>query len=114
MTEDDVTTWTTFDAHGDFIESANEASANPLTVSVDVSCVAAYKEAVQLRFAYRQASETGQGYTHYYWGIDDVVVSSNNVANDVEITQVTNGDVFGVWEYRMTPLEQAIGHQTAV
>ena len=109
VTEDDVTTWTTFDAHGDFIESANEASANPLTVSVDVSCVAAYKEAVQLRFAYRQAPETGDGYTHYYWGIDDVVVSSNNVANDVEITQVTNGDVFGVWEYRLTPFEQAIG-----
>ena len=109
VTENDVTTWTTFDAHGDFIESANAASANPLTVSVDVSCVAAYKEAVQLRFAYRQAPETGQGYSHYFWGIDDVVVSSNNVANDVEITQVTNGDVFGVWEYRLTPFEQAIG-----
>ena len=37
------------------------------------------------------------------------MVSSNNVANDVEITQVTNGDVFGVWEYRLTPFEQAIG-----
>ena len=88
MTEDDVTTWTTFDAHGDFIESANEASANPLTVSVDVSCVAAYKEAVQLGSPtvrhLKQARDT-----HYYWGIDDVVVRFNNVANDVEITQVT-------------------------
>ena len=28
-TVDGVTSWTTFDAHGDFIESANEASANP-------------------------------------------------------------------------------------
>ena len=108
VTENTVTTWTTFDAHGDFIESANEASANPLPVSLDVSCVAAYEDSVQLRFAYRQAPETGQGYSHYYWGIDDVTVTSNTVANDLEITQVTNGNVFTVWEYRMTPLEQAI------
>ena len=107
-TVDGVTSWTTFDAHGDFIESANEASANPLPVSLDVSCVAAYQDSVQLRFAYRQAPETGQGYSHYYWGIDDVTVTSNTVANDLEITQVTNGNVFTVWEYRMTPFEQAI------
>ena len=30
------------------------------------------------------------------------------MVNDIEITQVTNGDVFSVWEYRLTPLEQAI------
>ena len=77
-------------------------------MSLDVSCVAAYQDSVQLRFAYRQAPETGQGYSHYYWGIDDVTVTSNTVANDLEITQVTNGNVFTVWEYRMTPFEQAI------
>ena len=103
-----VTSWTTFDAHGNFIESANSASANPLPVSVDVSCVAAYQDSVQLRFAYRQAPETGNAYSHYFWGIDDVTVTSNNVANDLEITQVTNGNVFTVWEYRLTPFNQAI------
>ncbi|MDA0940299.1 MAG: T9SS type A sorting domain-containing protein [Bacteroidetes bacterium] len=108
-TVDGITTWTTFDAHGSFIESTNTASANPLPVSVDVSCVAADQDSVNLRFAYRQAPESqGSGYSHYYWGIDDVTVSSNDVMNDIEITQVTNGDVFGVWEYRVTPGEQAI------
>ena len=107
-TEDGVTSWTSFDAHGSFIESANTASANPLPVSVDVSCVAANMDSVNLRFAYRQAPETGNAYSHYYWGIDDVTVTSNDVMNDLEITQVTNGDVFSVWEYRVTPLEQAI------
>tara|TARA_B100000989_G_scaffold123699_1_gene91440 strand:+ start:17910 stop:19979 length:2070 start_codon:yes stop_codon:yes gene_type:complete len=107
-TEDGVTSWTTFDAHGSFIESANSASANPLPVSMDVSCVAANMDSVNLRFAYRQAPETGTAYSHYYWGIDDVLVTSNDVVNDIEITQVTNGDVFSVWEYRLTPLEQAI------
>ena len=60
---------------------------------------------MQLRFAYRQASETGQD-TRITTGIDDVVVSSNNVANDVK-SQVTNGDVFGVG-ILTTPFEQAI------
>ena len=107
-TEDGVTSWTTFDAHGSFIESANTASANPLPVSLDVSCVAANMDSVNLRFAYRQAPETGNAYSHYYWGIDDVTVTSNDIVNDLEITQITNGDVFSVWEYRLTPLEQAI------
>ena len=105
---DGVTNWTSFDAHGSFIESANTASANPLPVSVDVSCVAANQDSVFLRFAYRQAPETGNAYSHYYWGIDDVTVTSNDVLNDIEITQVTNGDVSNVWEYRVTPLGQAI------
>lgn len=106
--EEGVTSWTSFDAHGNFIESANSASANPLPVGVDVSCVAANQDSVQLRFAYRQAPEQGTGYSHYYWGIDDVTVSSNDVSDDIEITQIVNGDVFNVFEYRVTPIEQAI------
>jgi hypothetical protein len=105
---DGVTGWTTFDAHGNFIESANTASANPLPVSVDISCAAANQDSVQLRFSYRQAPETGTAYSHYYWGIDDVTVSTIDVLNDIEITQITNGDVTSVWEYRNTPIEQAI------
>ena len=107
-TVDGVTSWTAFDGHGSFIESANTASANPLPVGVDVSCVAAYQDSVQVRFAYRQAEETATGYSHYYWGIDDVTISTNDVMNDLEVVQVVNGDVFNVWEYRVTPLEQAI------
>ncbi|MGB2229460.1 MAG: hypothetical protein ACPHZB_08020, partial [Flavobacteriales bacterium] len=70
--------------------------------------MAANQDSVQLRFAYRQAPETGAGFSHYFWGIDDVTVSSNQVMNDVEITQIVNGDVWNVFEYRVTPLEQAI------
>ncbi len=102
--EEGVTSWTLFDGHGNFIESANSLSANPFPVGVDVSCVAANQDSVQLRFAYRQAG----GHSHYYWGIDDVTVSSNDVTDDIEITQIVNGDVFNVFEYRVTPIEQAI------
>ena len=46
--------------------------------------------------------------SHYYWGVDDVTISSNEVVNDLEVVQVVNGDVFNVFEYRVTPIEQAI------
>ena len=100
--------WTTFDAHGTFIESVNTASANALTTSVDISCVAANSADVQILFSYLQAPETGDAYSHYYWGIDDVTISENLVYNDLAAVQLTNGDVFGIWEYRVTPIEQAI------
>ena len=108
VSNDGGATWTTFDAHGTFIESANSASANVLTTSVDISCVAAYTADVQVRFSYLQAPETGDAYSHYYWGIDDVTISENPVANDLSTVQLTNGDVWNVFEYRVTPLEQAI------
>lgn len=106
VTNDGGETWTTFDAHGSFIEAANTASANPLPTSLDISCVAAYQSEVQFRFTYTQAPETGNAYSHYYWGIDDVVVTSNPNADDLEIVQLTNGDIWNVWEYRVTPMEQ--------
>ena len=108
VSNDGGLTWTTFDAHGTFIESANQASANVLTTSVDISCVAANNADVQVRFSYLQAPETGDAYSHYYWGIDDVTISENPVANDLSTVQLTNGDVWNVFEYRVTPLEQAI------
>lgn len=100
--------WTTFDAHGTFIESANAASANALTTSVDISCVAANSANVQIRFSYLQPPETGDAYSHYHWGIDDVTISENPVENDLTAVQLTNGDINEGWEYRVTPLEQAI------
>ena len=108
VTNDGGVTWTTFDGHGSFIEAANTASANPLPTTLDISCVAAYNDSVQFRFTYTQASETGNGYSHYYWGIDDIVVTSNDNADDLAMVQLTNGDIWNVWEYRVTPMEQTI------
>ena len=36
VTENGTTAWTVFEAHGDFIQSANSASDNPEGVSVDI------------------------------------------------------------------------------
>ena len=51
---------------------------------------------------------TGGGYSHYYWGIDDITIEANPVANDLELVQLTNGDVYFLFEYRVTPMDQAI------
>ena len=106
VTNDGGSTWVVFDAHGIFIEAANEASANPLQTRVDISCVAANQAAVQVRFGYNSAGNTG--YSHYYWGIDDVCIYDNTVNDDLEVLQIANGDIFNWWEYRTTPFEQRI------
>ena len=108
VSSDGGASWTTFDAHGTFIESANSASVNPLPTSVDISCAAAYQSNVLIRFSHLQAPETGDAYSHYYWGIDDVTIYENTTSNDLEAVQLTNGDVFNVFEYRITPMEQRI------
>ena len=101
VTNDGGQSWVTFNGHGNFIEDANTASANPLPTQLDISCVAANNSEVQFRFVY-----TGTGYSHYYWGIDDVIITSNPNEDDLEIVQLTNGDIYNVWEYRVTPMEQ--------
>lgn len=98
--------WTVFPGHGSFFESANTASANPLNTKVDISCIAAGEESVMVRFAYNSAADAG--YSHYYWGLDDICIYENPVVHDAEVLQVTNGDIFEIWEYRVTPMEQAI------
>ncbi len=97
-------TWVAFAGHGDFSPAANALSANPLPTGVDISCVAAGQPNVMIRFGYNTAGETG--YSHYFWGIDDVVVSGNPITNDLSIRQVVNGDIWNLWEYRLTPMEQ--------
>lgn len=107
VSNDGGASWITFPANGSFITSANTASANPLPTAVDVSCAAAGFSEVQIRFSYLQNPETGNGYSHYYWGIDDVAIVENPTVDDLEIIQIANGDIFNIWEYKSTPLEQA-------
>ncbi|MEY3849741.1 MAG: hypothetical protein RJA38_182 [Bacteroidota bacterium] len=96
--------WTVFPANGSFTPSANSLSANPLNTRVDISCAAAGQSNVQVRWGYNTSAAAG--YSHYFWGIDDIEIFDNAVVNDLEILQVTNGDVFNIWEYRVTPFEQ--------
>lgn len=105
VSNDEGETWMVFEGHGSFIQAANEASANPLTTQLDISCAAAGQESVQIRWAYNSAGAAG--YSHYFWGIDDIRIFENPTANNIEVMQVVNGDVFNIWEFRVTPMEQA-------
>lgn len=98
--------WTVFPAQGSFVPSANSLSSNPLTTKVDISCAAAGQSNVLVRWGYNTA--VAAGYSHYFWGIDDISIYDNAATNDLEIIQVTNGDVFNIWEYRVTPFEQRV------
>lgn len=102
---DGATEWTSFDASDN--GTVNDASPNPLSLALDVSCVAAYQDSVMLRFAWRQ-NESGVLQSHYHWGIDDVTVTALEATTDLRITQVVNGDVYNDYEYRLTPMEQAV------
>lgn len=106
VTNDGGANWVVFDGHGSFIPAFNTISENPLVSRLDISCAAAGQEAVQVRFGYNSAG--GTGYSHYFWGIDDVCIFANPTAHDLEIFQVSNGDIFNIWEYRYTPMSQAI------
>lgn len=97
--------WTVFPAQGSFVPSANSFSGN-LTTTVDISCAAAGQPNVLVRWGYNTA--VAAGYSHYFWGIDDISIFDNSSVNDLEILQVTNGDVFNIWEYRVTPFEQRV------
>ncbi|MFT6726729.1 MAG: hypothetical protein ACJAV7_001179 [Flavobacteriales bacterium] len=97
--------WLSFPSHGDAILSVNSISDNPVTTTVDISCAAAGQSAVQIRFAYNAG---GAGFSTYFWGLDDICIYANEATNDLEVLQITNGDVFNWWEYKSTPLEQAI------
>ena len=106
VSTDGGTNWTVFPANGNFTPSANSLSANPLNTRVDISCAAAGQSNVLVRWGYNTAAAAG--YSHYFWGIDDIQIFDNSSVNDLEILQVTNGDVFNIWEYRVTPLEQRV------
>jgi hypothetical protein len=73
--------------------------------TIDISGVAAGQPAVQFRFAW-QANGTAT-HSHYFWGVDDVMIYPNPVQNDIEVTYVSTGDVILDFEYRAIPLDLA-------
>jgi len=104
VSTDGGTNWTDFAAHGTFVPSTNVLSPNPLNTDLDITCAAAGQSDVKIRFGYNVSGEAG--YSHYFWGIDNVELYTNDVDHDLVINQVTNGDIVNIWEYRITPFEQ--------
>ena len=70
-------TWSSLEAQGDFFELANEYSANPLNTAIDITAVAAGQSAVNIRFSYLQHPDIGSGYSHYFWALDDILITTD-------------------------------------
>ncbi|MFM7726190.1 MAG: hypothetical protein ACKO7B_05790, partial [Flavobacteriales bacterium] len=62
-------TWTVYDAAPTFTGGANDASANPLVTTVDISAAAAGQNFVIFRFGWQPNGNSS--HSHYFWGIDD-------------------------------------------
>ena len=103
---DDGVNWTDYRMFGynQFIMGANNASGS-IDVTTDISEVAAGESAVLIRFAYNP--ELNNPMSHYYLGVDDVVVYENPYANNLAVLQVTNNNVMELWEVKNYPLEQS-------
>jgi hypothetical protein len=102
-------TWTNFvlNNFAQFIEGANNNSGT-LNVTTDISSIAANESNVKIRFAYvADEAETGTSYSHYFLGVDDIVIYENPFENNLSVLQVMNGDVFDLWEFKNSPIEQA-------
>lgn len=108
VTNDAGLNWFAFDVAPDFIGGANDASSNPVVTTLDISGIAAGQSAVQFRFAWQPDGNID--HSHYFWGIDDVVISSNDIVNDAQMVACTSADIVseGGFQYRAIPLEQAI------
>jgi hypothetical protein len=103
---DSQMTWVSFPGHGEFFEAANTLSQNPLNTVLDISCVAAGQPSVFIRFAYNAIEQAG--FNYYFWGVDDVRITTNTVNNDLEISEITNGNIVTSWEFYETPMEQVV------
>lgn len=106
VSNDGGATWIVYDAAPEFTGGANDASANPLVSTVDISAAAAGQGSVIIRFGWQP--DGNSSHSHYFWGIDDIRAYENPVQNDLRVLQVTNGDIFADYEYRCLALEQAI------
>lgn len=106
VTNDAGLNWYAFDVAPDFLGGANDASDNPLLTTIDISALAAGQPGVQIRFAWQPDGNVT--HSHYYWGLDDVTISTNPAVNDIRVIACTNGDIFNDFQFRAIPLEQAI------
>lgn len=78
--------WESYPAHGQYIESADWTSPNAQCGRLDITCVAANKDSVLIRFGFNAAQDPNYGLG--FWGIDDVVVMENPLGLELEIEKL--------------------------
>lgn len=107
VSSDGGASWSTYEAQQDFIPAANSGSVNPQQAVLDISCDAALQSDVSIRFAFLQNPQTGGGYSHYYWGLDDITIHANPIEYGVVVEHLFLGDTYNEFAYSMVPLSLA-------
>jgi len=93
----DGTNWTQIPVHTDI--AVNSATANPVTVSANVSAIVGGSSTAYIGFRY-------VGNWDYAWMVDDVSIVTLP-DNDLGLVHGWHGDIMNDYEYSMYPLVQA-------
>lgn len=107
VSNDGGNNWIVYDATPDWTGGANALSSDtyPVITRIDISGAAAGQENVLIRWGWQPVGTTT--HTHYFWGLDDIMIYENTIQNDIEVTYVSTGDIQNDFEFRAIPLELA-------
>lgn len=99
----DGTNWTQYIVNADF--SGNQVTANPETVTLNLTDIAAGQATVYIRFVW----DNSAGSLNVFWQIDDILLVEAE-DNDLALTDIfTSTDFFFADYYGITPLNEALG-----
>ena len=105
VSNDGGDTWVDIDATPGYTGGSNNFSDNPLLTNIDISPYAAGYSEVKIRFGYNP--EEFEGFTHYFWAVDDVIIFVNPIEFDLAVSEMFMTDIFVDYEYLRIAQEQA-------
>lgn len=105
LVSNDKETWTEFlpfpnlrpDGHID--PNFKRWSYNPYETIIDISAIASNKETVYLRWYWL-------GNWEFYWAIDDVMLTTENIKRKIDLSLKPNGAIHGIPANYKTPISQ--------
>lgn len=105
VSNDGGDTWVDLDAIPGFTLGANNFSENPMLSNIDISPYAAGYSQVKIRFGFNP--EEFDGFTHYFWAVDDIVIFVNPIEFDVAVNDMYLTNILEDYEYLKIPQAQA-------
>jgi hypothetical protein len=105
VSNDSGSTWVNIEATPGYTDGANNFSDNPVLTNIDISPYAAGFEQVMIRFGFNP--NDFDGFTHYFWAIDDVIIFENPLEFDLAVSDMFMNNVFLDYEYLKIPEAQA-------
>jgi hypothetical protein len=105
ISSDSGNTWVDLNAIPGYTDGANTFSTNPMVTNLDISPYAAGHSGVKIRFGFNP--EDYDGFTHYFWAVDDILIYVNPVEYDLAINTIYLTDIQEDFEYLRIPSAQA-------